>query len=50
MLEGKSTCMPSYMAANTNQVKHHALISDFKNGGLRMLDIESLIKTKWVMC
>ena len=27
-----------------DKVKRHALISDIKNGGLRMLDIESLIK------
>ena len=33
-----------------DKVKRHALISDIKNGGLRMLDIESLIKTKRIMC
>ena len=33
----------------TDKVKRHALISDIKNGGLRMLDIESLIKAKKVM-
>ena len=33
-----------------DKVKHHALISDIKNGGLRMLGIESLIKAKRVMC
>ena len=33
-----------------DKVKRHALISDIKNGGLRMLDIESLIKAKRVMC
>ena len=29
-----------------DKVKRHALTSDIKNGGLRMLDIESLIKAK----
>ena len=33
-----------------DKVKCHAFISDIKNGGLRMLDIESLIKTKRIMC
>ena len=33
-----------------HKVKRHALISDIKNGGLRMLDVESLIKAKRVMC
>ena len=33
-----------------DKVKRYALISDIKNGGLRMLDIESLIKTKRIMC
>ena len=32
-----------------DKVKRHALISDIKNGGLRMLGIESLIKAKRVM-
>ena len=32
------------------KVKRHALISDIKNGGLRMVDIESLIKAKRIMC
>ena len=30
--------------------KRHALISDIKDGGLRMLDIESLIKARRVIC
>ena len=33
-----------------DNVKRHALKSDIKNGGLRMLDIESMIKAKRVMC
>ena len=33
-----------------DKVKRHALISDIKNGGLRMLDIESLIKAKRGIC
>ena len=33
-----------------DKVKRHALISDIKNGGSRMLDIESMIKAKRVMC
>ena len=33
-----------------DKVKRHALIFDIKNGGLRMLDIEFLIKTKRIMC
>ena len=33
-----------------DKVERHALISDIKHGGLRMLDIESLIKAKRVMC
>ena len=33
-----------------DKVKRHVLISDIKNSGLRMLDIESLIKAERVMC
>ena len=33
-----------------DKVKRHALISDIKNGGLRMLDNELLIRAKWIMC
>ena len=33
-----------------DKVKRHALISDIKNGGLRMLDNELLIKAKRIMC
>ena len=33
-----------------DKVKRHALICDIKNGGLRMLDIECLIKAKRVIC
>ena len=33
-----------------DKVKRHALISDIKNGGLRMLNIESLIKAKRGVC
>jgi len=33
-----------------DKVKCHALINDIKNGGLKMLDIECLIKAKRVIC
>ena len=33
-----------------DKVKRHALICDIKNGGLRMLDIECLIKANRVIC
>ena len=39
-----------FIRNGTDKVKRQALISDFKNGGLKMLVIESLIKAKRVIC
>ena len=33
-----------------DKIKRHALISDLNKGGLKMLDIESMIKAKRVVC
>ena len=33
-----------------DKVKHHALISDIEMGGLKMLDIDSMIRAKWIIC
>ena len=33
-----------------NKIKRRTLISDYKNGGLRMPHIETLIKTQRIMC
>ena len=33
-----------------DKIKRRTLISDYKNGGLRMPHIETLIKTQRIMC
>ena len=33
-----------------DKVKHNAVISEVENGGLNMLDTESMIRTKRVIC
>ena len=40
----------SFIWNGKDKVKRHALLSDFKKGGLKMLDIESMIKAKRVIC
>ena len=42
----KTFAIPKVTRNGKEKVKCHALISDIKEGGLRMLDIESLIKVR----
>lgn len=44
LIKEKNSIIYEFIWNGKDKVKRHALISDGKNGGLRMLDIESLIK------
>ena len=50
LIEEANSLFYGFIWNGKDKVKRQALISDFKNGGLKMLDIESLIKAKRVIC
>ena len=50
LIKAVNSIIYGFICNGKDKAKRHALISYIKHGGLRMLDIESLIKAKRVMC
>jgi len=50
LIKEVNSVLDSFIWNGKDKVKRHALISDIEMGGLKMLDIDSMISTKRILC
>ena len=50
LIKDLNSILYSFIWNGKDKVKHHALISDIEVGGLKMLDVDSMISAKRITC